>query len=100
VKRWIIIALLAGGCGHTPIQPPVPHSISMKWDPDTCNCVYNVYRGQPAQALTRIDQVPGPAYTDRSVQGGQTYVYTVQAHDNETGLESDQSNAAIATVPK
>lgn len=71
----------------------------MQWD-NVCSCPYNVYRGTNPQALTRIDQTQAPQYVDHSVQANTTYYYAVQSHDADTGLESDQSNIAVATVPK
>lgn len=99
MRCWVLFAVLLGGCAKKPVQPPVPHSVSMRWD-DVCTCTYNVYRGQNAQALTRIDQIIDPSYTDYTVQANTVYFYAVQAHDIGTGLESDVSRPVNAKVPK
>ena len=62
---------------------------------------YNVYRGtQSAGPYTKINSAldASTAYTDNSVQAGQTYYYVTTAVD-ANGAESSYSGAVQALVP-
>ena len=62
---------------------------------------YNVYRGgQPSGPYTKINSSldASTAYTDNSVQAGQTYYYVTTAIDS-SGAESSYSSAVQAVVP-
>jgi fibronectin type 3 domain-containing protein len=62
---------------------------------------YNVYRGTVSggpysQINSSLD--PSTAYTDNTVQSGQTYFYVTTALDASNG-ESAQSNEVQAVIP-
>ena len=86
------------GTGTAPPQ----HSVDLTWDPSGSVVVgYNVYRGTTSGGpYTKINSVldGSTAYTDDTVQGGQTYYYVTTAVDS-TGGESIYSNEAQAIVP-
>jgi hypothetical protein len=78
------------------------HSVTLAWAASTSTVAgYNVYRGTvsggPYTAITTSPDA-SPAYTDNTVQAGQTYYYVVTAVDS-SGNESVDSNQAQATVP-
>lgn len=81
---------------------PSQHSTSLSWtDGDTGVTGYNVYRGTVSGGpYSKINSAldPTPAYTDSSVQAGQTYYYVTTAVDS-TGAESGYSNEAQAVIP-
>ncbi len=86
------------GAGTAPPQ----HSVSLAWIASTSTVVgYKVYRGTqsggPYVGLNGSEDA-NTAYTDNSVQAGQTYYYVVTAVDN-AGVESVYSNQAQAVVP-
>jgi len=81
----------------------VAHTVSLSWDASTSQNVvgYNVYRGPSsngpyAKLNTTLDSQT--AYSDGTVQGGQTYFYVTTAVDN-MGNESAYSNQSQATIP-
>ncbi len=60
---------------------------------------YNVYRSVAGGSRSKIaDLIPAPTYSDRQVESGKTYSYTVSAVDL-SGLESQPSKAEEATAP-
>ena len=82
--------------------PPPQHSVDLSWSPSTSSVVgYNLYRGTKAGGpYSRINSVldASTAYTDSTVQGGQTYYYVTTAVDT-SGSESGYSNQAQAVIP-
>ena len=78
------------------------HSVNLSWQPSASQVIgYNVYRGAKsggpyAQLTSAADAAT--AYTDASVQGGQTYYYVVTAI-NSSKQESTYSNQVQAVVP-
>jgi hypothetical protein len=87
----------------TPTPSPSAHSVGLTWSPSSSSGVigYNVYRSttpSPSGSYVRIGNVAGTSFTDSSVQGGQTYFYTVTTV-NSANLESAQSSPISATVP-
>lgn len=100
VVQRVTNAALGGACvtGTT-----VPHSVSLSWTASgSANVVgYNIYRGTtsggPYTKLT-ASPVAGLAYTDTSVQAGQTYYYVATTVDSNNN-ESAYSTQTQATVP-
>ncbi len=79
------------------------HSVSLSWVASTSTNVagYNIYRGTAATGpYTKVNSKPvaQTAYTDSSVQSGQTYFYVATAVDS-AGNESAYSNQAPAVIP-
>ena len=79
-------------------------SIDLTWNPvmDRDLAGYFVYRRlQNDSAVTKLNQQPltAPAYSDTTVQPGNTYFYSVSAID-ERGNESNRSEEASEQVPK
>lgn len=79
------------------------HTVGLVWlvSPSTGVVGYNIYRrttpaGAPQKLNTTI--VAGTAFTDASVQLGQTYYYSATAADS-SGLESIESSQATAVIP-
>jgi hypothetical protein len=79
------------------------YSVSLSWDPSSSPVVgYNVYRGTIsggpyAKINSTVD--PTTAYTDSSVQDGQTYYYVTTAVAGD-GNESTYSNQTQAAIPQ
>jgi hypothetical protein len=98
--------LLLAGCGKLRSlfafkEPENPHSVTIQWTPGkTPAAGYNVYRESqfsgPIKLTTRI--VSGTQYTDKTVEAGRTYSYSVTSVDSR-GLESVPSQKATVTVP-
>ena len=92
----VIEALAGAGAAAT------QHSVNLSWQPSASQVIgYNIYRGAKsggpyAQLTSAADAAT--AYTDASVQGGQTYYYVVTAV-NSNKQESTYSNQVQATVP-
>jgi hypothetical protein len=85
------------GMGTAPPQ----HSVDLTWNSASAVVGYNVYRGgQPSGPYTKMNSSPDAitAYTDISVQAGQTYYYVTTAIDS-SGAESSYSSAVQAVVP-
>ena len=85
------------GIGTAPPQ----HSVDLTWNSVSTVVGYNVYRGiQSAGPYTKINSAldASTAYTDNSVQAGQTYYYVTTAIDS-SGAESSYSGAVQAVVP-
>jgi hypothetical protein len=82
--------------------PAPQHSVALSWNASTSTVAgYNVYRGSVsggpyAKITSALDATT--AYTDGSVQGGQTYYYVVTAVDG-SGSESAYSNQVQAVIP-
>jgi hypothetical protein len=79
-----------------------PHFVSLSWSESSSGVVgYNVYSStQPSGPLTKLNSVlvGTTAYTDNTVQSGQTYYYWVTAVDS-SGDESVYSSDISATIP-
>jgi fibronectin type 3 domain-containing protein len=79
-----------------------PHFVSLSWSESSSGVVgYNVYSStQPSGPLTKLNSVlvGTTAYTDNTVQSGQTYYYWVTAVDS-SGDESAYSSDISATIP-
>ncbi len=79
------------------------HSVSLSWVASASPSVsgYNIYRGAAAGGpYTKLNSslVGSTAYTDNSVEAGQTYYYVTTAV-NAGGQESKYSNQATVLVP-
>ena len=92
------ISITLSGTGVQAVQ----HSVGLSWTASTSPVVgYNVYRGSVSggpYTLITGSLVAGTAYTDLTVQAGQTYFYVVTAVD-ASGNESVFSNEVSATIP-
>jgi hypothetical protein len=78
-----------------------PQSIELNWDRNTEADFrgYNVYRsvdGGPAERIASL--IPDPAFSDRQIEPGKKYRYSVSAVD-ATGNESVQSPPQEAAAP-
>ena len=85
------------GAGTAPPQ----HMVNLTWDSVSTVVGYNVYRGsQSAGPYAKVNSSldASTAYTDNSVQAGQTYYYVTTAVD-ATGAESGYSGVVQALVP-
>jgi fibronectin type 3 domain-containing protein len=77
------------------------HSVALNWDPSTADVIgYYVYRMMPDGTYAKINNAPvvPTAFTDTSIQSGQTYTYVVTAVDADN-VESDYSGPAVAVIP-
>ncbi|HXM62286.1 MAG TPA: hypothetical protein VN950_15615 [Terriglobales bacterium] len=78
------------------------HSVALSWDASTSQVIgYNVYRGTAAggpYSKLNPSATTSTAYTDSSVQSGQTYYYVTTAVD-ASNAESAYSNQATAAIP-
>jgi fibronectin type 3 domain-containing protein len=79
------------------------HSADLAWPASASTAVvgYNVYRGTTSGGpYAKLNSTPdgGLAYSDTSVQAGQTYFYTITAVASD-GNESAHSNEAKAVIP-
>lgn len=100
--------LLAFALLSNPIGALASPSISLAWDPnpDTELVGYNIYRSTQSgvfnsPAMNGSALLKTEAFTDSSVQVGQTYYYVVKAVSSD-GTESSPSNqvqAIITSVP-
>jgi hypothetical protein len=86
------------GTGTAPPQ----HSVDLTWNASTSVVVgYNVYRGTTSGGpYSKINSSldGSTAYTDSTVQAGQTYYFVTTAVDS-TGAESVYSNQVTAVIP-
>ena len=87
----------------TPTPSPSAHSVALSWSASSSPGVigYNVYRSttpSPSGSFVRVGNVAGTNFTDSTVQGGQTYFYTVTTV-NSANLESSPSSPISVTVP-
>jgi hypothetical protein len=78
------------------------HKVTLAWHPSNANAIaYNIYRGVRSQGpFAKLNSTPhtAPAFTDASVDGGQTYFYVTTAL-NKRGKESKPSNQVEVTIP-
>jgi hypothetical protein len=79
------------------------HTVSVTWTASVSTDVvgYNVYRGTVSGGpYSILDSTPvtADAYSDSTVQGGQTFYYVVRSVDN-TGIESVNSTEVQAIIP-
>jgi len=107
ISGWnVATQTIPGGGGGDPLPPSAPGnlhttsvaatSVGLAWDASTDNVGvtgYDVFR-DGAQIAT----APGTTYTDNGVTGGNTYTYTVKAHD-AAGNQSPASNSLPVTTP-
>jgi hypothetical protein len=79
-----------------------PHFVSLAWSETSSGVVgYNVYSStQPSGPYSKLNPAPvgTMAYTDNTVQSGQTYYYCVTALDS-SGDESAFSSVVAVTIP-
>ena len=79
-----------------------PHFVSLAWSETSSGVVgYNVYSStQPSGPYSRLNTAPVAtmAYTDNTVQSGQTYYYWITALDS-SGNESAFSSDVAVTIP-
>ena len=80
----------------------LPHFVSLTWSETSSGVTgYNVYSStQPSGPYSRLNNAPvsSMAYTDNTVQSGQTYYYCVTALDS-SGDESGYSTDVSVTIP-
>jgi hypothetical protein len=83
-------------------QKQSQHSVALSWDASTAQVVgYNVHRGIASGGpYTKLNASvdASTAYTDSSVQNGQTYYYVTTAVDSRN-VESVYSNQETASIP-
>jgi len=79
-----------------------PHFVSLAWSQSSSSVVgYYVYSSTQASGPpAKLNSTPASttAYTDNTVQSGQTYYYWVTAVDS-SGVESAYSNSVSAAIP-
>ena len=79
-----------------------PHSVTISWMASTSHVAgYNVYRSSPPGVPVKltIKPVSGTQYTDKTVEAGHTYLYSVTSVDFK-GIESKPSSNVTVTVPE
>jgi hypothetical protein len=102
-------ASVASTAGNSPLSISLSgsglqasHSVNLNWLASSSAVAgYYVYTGTQASGpFTRLNSTPidTTAFTDNSVQSGQTYYYYVTAVDS-SGMESSSSNEVSAPVP-
>ena len=78
------------------------HSVDLTWNASMSVVVgYSIYRGATSGGpYSKINSTldASTAYTDSTVQAGQTYYYVATAVDS-TGAESVYSNQVTAVIP-
>lgn len=77
------------------------HSVNLSWVDSSAVAGYNIYRGGTSGGpYTKINSAldATTAYTDSTVQAGQTYYYVTTAMDS-SGTESAYSNEVQAVIP-
>jgi Abnormal spindle-like microcephaly-assoc'd, ASPM-SPD-2-Hydin/HYDIN/CFA65/VesB-like, Ig-like domain/Cep192 domain 4 len=94
-----LVASLAGSGTAAAAQ----HSVDLSWNASSSSSVtgYNIYRGSAsAGPFSKVNSTldDNTAYTDNSVQAGQTYYYVTTAVTGD-GAESGYSNVVQAVVP-
>lgn len=90
------------GLSGTGVQT-AQHSVTLSWSASTSQVAgYDIYRstvsGGPYTTMLNSSPVAGLTFTDTNVQAGTTYYYVVVAV-NSNGVQSSDSNQALATVP-
>lgn len=99
------ISLLAG-CGklrnlYAQKDPDKPHSVTIHWKASVSRVAgYNIYRAAPPGAPVKLTAqiVSGMEYTDKTVEAGRTYSYSVTSVDFN-GKESVPSGIITVTIP-
>lgn len=82
----------------------VSHGVDLRWNPPVSSpdpvAGYNIYRSTGGGALMLVNSSPNSSisYIDTTVVSGTTYSYVVKSVDF-SGVESDASNEATATIP-
>ncbi len=97
---------LVAGCGtlhswYAQKASDNPHSVTVGWTASKSPVAgYNVYRASPPNGPVKLTMslVPGTQYTDRTVEAGRTYTYSVTSVDSK-GVESSPSAKITVTVP-
>ena len=83
-------------------QPATSHSVSVTWTPSTSSVAgYNVYRSAVSGGpYAKLDSsvLAADAFTDTTVNAGQTYYYVVRAATS-AGVESVDSTQVAVSVP-
>lgn len=78
------------------------HSVSLNWTPNSSSLAgFNVYRGsQSGGPYARLNSglLAASSYTDPNVVSGLTFYYVATEVDS-SGVESNYSNEAAATIP-
>ncbi len=101
-----VLGLIVAGCGaRTPESPSVrveAHSVTLTWNASVSPVSgYRVYRASSATADPEplaVTNTNVTQYTDRTVEPGKTYFYSVKAYDS-ANRESVFSEKVSATVP-
>jgi fibronectin type 3 domain-containing protein len=102
---FIGLSLLAG-CGKqrssaAQKEANNPHSATISWTASASAVAgYNVYRESPPNGPIKLTPgiVSGTQYTDKTVEGGHTYLYYVTSVDSK-GVESAPSGKITVTIP-
>jgi fibronectin type 3 domain-containing protein len=106
----ICLQLLLTGCGGSSIKGSITgvsgaYEVNLTWSAPTYSpdpvASYNVYRapdGATSYVQLNTSTVTQTAYTDTTVQSGQTYDYVVESVD-AYGITSVPSSPAIVAVP-
>jgi hypothetical protein len=106
-----VLVVASNSAGNNSLSIPlqgtaVPLGIRLSWNPpdseDDPIAGYNIYRSlEGSSQFQQLNQSPNSptAYTDSTVQTGQTYNYYVTSVDS-SGLESVPSNTTSVTVPE
>jgi hypothetical protein len=83
------------------IAVPAPNSIELTWDAVSGDVTgYRVYRAAGGGDFTKLADVNGiPAYSDRAVEHGKTYRYTIAALDSN-GREGPRSAPKEVVFPQ
>src|SRR5258708_822909 len=112
LRGFFLVSLVAlspmSGCENPrPLFPPTqkesdkPHSVTISWTASISPVAgYNVYRASPPSGPVKLTTsiVSGTQYTDRTVEAGHTYTYSVTSV-NFNGTESVPSANITVTVP-
>ena len=106
-----VLVIASNSSGNNNLSIPlqgsaVPVGIQLSWNPpvseDDPIAGYNIYRSQEGSSQFQLlnQSLNSPtAYTDSTVQTGQTYNYYVTSVDN-SGMESTPSNTTSVAVPE
>ena len=93
------------GIGLSGTGVAVSYTVSLTWDAPSSStdpvAGYNVYRspsGSSSYQQLNSSVVTQTAYTDATVQDGETYDYIVESED-ASGVTSAPSNTASASIP-
>ena len=92
---------LSGNGVNPPPPPPGTHTVDLSWTASSTVGVvsYNIYRsGASAGPYSKIGNSTSTTFTDSTVQGGQTYWYTLTAVDG-SNVESATSTPVSTTIP-